>query len=413
MSSDAQLREIERAIDLDPERHDLIERFILLVRRSGGFSQGFPGDEDRERTSRRLAHLAGDRGTQLEVALRAFSIPFRKVRLVEGRSEWQFKLRSFNLDTDPASVPDFVHVDCAARVSEKPHGIDLAFHGDSKDCIFTGTSTRRLVDFLANPKTVPPIIGSNPEPFFRMWRRVETYRFHFNMSVLLGEAGDTHTGHNEPEQHLLDEHEAAGARLATWQTFTLRRRSIDFQADWKHSWCYGEFQVDDHSSTLDPRVVNSICLTARNGETMAQFGGGPVHPGMLHCVDTQEAQFWTAADLVEAADAFVDVWEKNDECSSPEEFMRCMKTLGFTDDSTYSWFTRDKYDGHRFVCGYTAPDRTHLELEFVETNSETVQAKLWAERPDDSAPVYAVLRTPRELFERLRGMFQVPGGVVF
>lgn len=420
--SDTGLRGIERALDLAPDDPELIERFILSVRRAGGFGQMYEGDEDRERASRRLMTLGRDRATQIEVALRSFGIPFKKVILVEGRSEWQFKIPSFDIVAESGCVM----VDCAARLSEKPLGFDFAIHGDEADCVFVGLSTRRLVDFLANPKTVPPIVGSSPSVVFRSWRRVDIYRFNFNLSILLNDVGGGfHDGFVEAQRRLTPEaiaeeeaFEAAraeGARVADHQPFTVQRHGLDFQCDWKHSWCSGEFKLEreEDANLLDVRVVSGECLTVRNGDARVHFSGGPVHPGMLRCVDTGESQFWTAADLVEAIDAFHSAWSGREEKASADAFMKDMETLGVqTDDSLYSWFNRDKYDGNRYTLAYKGPDGSAYEIEFVETTSGTVQAKLWREPPDEK-PVVTVLRTPRELYERLHGIFLDSDRVVF
>ena len=204
--------------------------------------------------------------------------------------------------------------------------------------------------------------------------------------------------------------EDAGARLASYQNFVLRRRGLDFGCGWRHSDCYGEFRFDHDHEPLDPRVVAASCdfLVARQGVHSLE----PVRLGSVQCLDTQEEQFWTARDLVEASGVFVGVWQSKDEHESADSFMKAARVLGVTSDvSVYSWFTRDRYDGHRFVCGYTAPDRSRLELEFVDTACGKVHAKLWSERPE-SEPMYAVARTPRELFDRLCGIFQASTDVV-
>ncbi len=406
--SDADLREIERELDQDPENTVLLERFVSLISRSGGFALGLAGDEDRERVSGRLARLAGDRTAQLETALRAFSIPFKRVRLVEGRSEWQFKLRSFFLESSRRFLlgSDFTYMDCAARVSDEYRpgaaSLDLAIHGDARDCVFGGVSTRRLVDFLANPRTVPMVVGQDPAAAFRTWRSWEVYRFHWTLSMLLGEAEgiSSHNGHDEQQD---DEADAQGARAASWQTVSMKHRGLDFQCNWVYSGCYGSFRMD--TEPLDPRVVNASCSTVIHNRDRT-LGAGSSSPGDLRCADTGEAQFWTARDLVDAADVFAKIWSNDDERVSADAFMRDLSTLGFSlgEEDVYAWFTRDRYDGHRFKCGYQTPDRTRLELEFLEMPSGKVQAKLWAER-DDSEPTGAAVRTPRELFEMLRGMF--------
>src|SRR5208282_4230646 len=195
-----------------------------------------------------------------------------------------------------------------------------------------------------------------------------------------------------------------GARSRSYQMVFLKRRGLNFRCDWRHVASRGEFDLDEEP--LDPRVVNASCDTALNGQERS-FGAGTSCPGDLWCIDTGESQFWTAGDLIEACDAFSDVWESKDERVSADAFMHDLSTLGISsdDEDIYAWFARDKYDGHRFRCGYTTPDRSRLELEFIDTSDGRVQVRLWRERGDEE-PVYAALRTPRELFERLRGMFQ-------
>ena len=285
---DDQLRQAQRALDIDPDKPDLIERLVVVARRSGSLGEGPEGDDGRELVSKRLSRFSIDRVTQIETALRAFSVPFRRTRLVEGRAEWQFKLAG---------------VDCAARVSDPKDGdlssLDVCFYGHEHSCVMSGISTRRLVDLLASPRTIPQVDGD-----FMSWSGWEAYRFVYGISMKLG-VGDRHDGHEvlgaefalEAET---SETEASGARRPYYAPFHFKRRGLIFSIRWCYSGAYGEFDFSDDDRPLDLRVVSASRSDLPMPEAGMSYRSLIRDVAELRCIDTMERQFWTARDLVEA-----------------------------------------------------------------------------------------------------------------